>query len=385
MVEPTVDVVRSPVAAHGLDAPLRLCWNRPLATDPGGTMADVVVRVDPRFAPEYASYYLRGLVEHAEACSLRVLPFTREGFPVSYVDEQPLAFTLQRGARMANIYISAKDGADVDEAVLEWADVYGKVNLLRGLVPAGAEDKVVPIGPSHGIRIWGLVDSVRAARATLRAGADVYNVRRRHYRRYLALYRDRETDDLFEPGTSEDRYVFYNATLWPARHAEVNPPRAEFLRACQDLVPRIEVEGGFIPPKHLETNGYGDLVADRHYGLVEYLDRIKRSAVVFNNPAAHGCLGWKLAEFLRLGKAIISLPLSRELPEPLVHGQHIHIVDGSRESLREAILRLVEDRVYRARLEHAARRYYLDHLTAAGVIRRLADAAFSQRDVATDR
>ena len=47
-------------------------------------------------------------------------------------------------------------------------------------------------------------------------------------------------------------------------------------------------------------------------------ERTARSAVVFNCPAVHGCLGWKLGEYLTLRKAIISTDLGRRLPAPLV-------------------------------------------------------------------
>jgi glycosyltransferase involved in cell wall biosynthesis len=84
-----------------------------------------------------------------------------------------------------------------------------------------------------------------------------------------------------------------------------------------------------------------------------------------------------MAEFLRLGKAIISLPLSREMPAPVVHGQHAHFIDGSRDSIREAVLDIVADPDYRRHLEHSARAYYEQYLAPERVIARLADAAFS--------
>jgi hypothetical protein len=80
--------------------------------------------------------------------------------------------------------------------------------------------------------------------------------------------------------------------------------------------------------------------------------------VAFNNPAVHGCHGWKLGEFLALGKAIITLPLSRALPAPLEHGVHLHVVDGSPESLDDALDRIRRDDAYRRTLEANARRWY---------------------------
>jgi glycosyltransferase involved in cell wall biosynthesis len=96
-----------------------------------------------------------------------------------------------------------------------------------------------------------------------------------------------------------------------------------------------------------------------------------RSVAAFNNPAVHGCLGWKLGEFLALGKAIVSLPIDRLLPSPLEHGVHLHIVDGSPESLDDAIARLRADDAYRRTLETNARRWYDEHLAPQCVAARI--------------
>jgi glycosyltransferase involved in cell wall biosynthesis len=82
---------------------------------------------------------------------------------------------------------------------------------------------------------------------------------------------------------------------------------------------------------------------------------------------------FKLAEFLALGKAIISTPISRELPEPLCHGEHVHYVDGSVDALREAITKIAGDREYRTHLEQNAHDYYIRHLRPKIVVERLLD------------
>src|SRR5213075_1129757 len=99
--------------------------------------------------------------------------------------------------------------------------------------------------------------------------------------------------------------------------------------------------------------------------------RTQRSALVFNSPAVHGCLGWKLGEFLALGKAVISLPLNRSMPADLLHEEHVHFVQDDQASIADGIARVVGDSAYRGRLERAARRYYLDHLAPERVVARL--------------
>jgi hypothetical protein len=336
-------------------------------------MTDELLRVDPRFAPEHAAYYLGGLLEYTGS---QELPFSLEGFPSGYDDNKPLAFTLRRGTEHRNIYIAADDMATMDEQALEWADVYGKVNLLSELVPASQQHKVVPIGPSHAVRLWRPAQSLRIARRTARAGGRTGGLKA-HYRPFWLQTNRRVDESFYQPAPSEDGYVFYNAWLW-AKHADANPPRAAFMRACRELSPLIEFEGGFIPRRRNDVPEFDDVIADRRYDLPAYLTNIKRSTLVFNNPAAHACHGWKLAEFLRLGKAIVSLPLSRELPAPLVHGRHLHIVDGSVAAIQEAVRTIVNDPGYRHQLEQAARDYYLEYLAPAQVIARLATIAFGR-------
>ncbi len=342
-------------------------------------MRDTLLQIDPRFAPQHATYYLRGILDHTAA---ERLPFTTRGFPRDYTDAQPLAFVLQRGSHRARIYISAGDKAGLDHGALRWADVYGKVNLDLETVPATDAHKIVPIGPGHGLRIWDLTATVEAAVRTRRSGSRLFGLRA-HVREFWATYRRREEEAAYRPGCSEERYVYYNSWLW-AKHGDVNPPRAEYVAACQDLAADgfIDFEGGFTARRRADMPEYDAFTARRRYSLPDYLERIKRSAVVFNNPAVHQCHGWKLAEFLRLGKAIISLPLSRAMPAPLVDGHHYHVVAPDRDAMKAAIRRIIEDGDYRRRLEVAARAYWLAHLQPQTVIERLADHAFG---IATPR
>jgi hypothetical protein len=334
---------------------------------------DELVRLDPRFAPEHATFYLSGLIGGLRPNDI---PFSLAGFPPSYDDNKPLAFVLRRGAADRNIYIDADDMPELEPTALEWAHAYGKVNLDPSLVPPEYRSRVLPIGPSHGLRLWSIRDSFTVAHRTSREGGRLA-APKEHYRRYWLQARRRLGDAAYEPDRSEGRYVFYNGWLW-AKHPEANDPRARFMRACKDLRPQVEFEGGFTPRRRDDVPGYADVISSRRYTLPEYLERVKRSAVVFNNPAVHHCLGWKLAEFLRLGKAIVTLPLSREMPFPVVHGVHVHVVDGTADSIQAAVRTITSDPAYRQHLEEGARSYYLDALTPARVLERLAGHAFDR-------
>ena len=104
--------------------------------------------------------------------------------------------------------------------------------------------------------------------------------------------------------------------------------------------------------------GYEKYTDHAFYSHEDFVRNTRRSAVAFNCPAVYGCHGWKLAEYLCMGKAIISIPPLRALPEDLVHGENVYFTDGSVDANKEAIDRICRDDSYRAKLEAGAREYY---------------------------
>ena len=89
--------------------------------------------------------------------------------------------------------------------------------------------------------------------------------------------------------------------------------------------------------------------------------------MVFNTPAVHNCHGWKLGEYLAMGKAIISTPLSNELPAQMEHGKNIYLISES-EDFKSALLKLLSDSEYRNTLEEGAKAYYLKYASPEAVI-----------------
>ena len=88
-----------------------------------------------------------------------------------------------------------------------------------------------------------------------------------------------------------------------------------FLKACKKA--DLEIEGGLfyvksnsvlkeMPdyPKYKEE--YKDFIYENRLSMDEYIKKTKESVLVFNTPSVCECHGWKLAEYLCMGKAIIS-------------------------------------------------------------------------------
>ena len=139
-------------------------------------------------------------------------------------------------------------------------------------------------------------------------------------------------------------------------------------------IPGIIFEGGFAPGKEEIVKGFEDLIISKKYNHGQYIKNMKKSLVVFSTPAVQGCIGWKLAEYLACGKAIISMPIPQLLPSPLNDNEHVHFVDGSNESFKKAIQKIKSDSSYRKRLQVNARKYYQEHLCPEIVLERLMNA-----------
>ena len=62
--------------------------------------------------------------------------------------------------------------------------------------------------------------------------------------------------------------------------------------------------------------------------MQEYLRGTRRSAVVFNTPSVCQCHGWKLAEYLAMGKATVSPLLSNIMSGEFMDGIHYLCCDS---------------------------------------------------------
>ncbi len=103
----------------------------------------------------------------------------------------------------------------------------------------------------------------------------------------------------------------------------------------------------------------------------KWLENTRKSILVFNTPAFWDCHGWKLGEYLAMGKCIVSTALSNDLPAPLIHGKHIHLVDNTEGSMREAVAYIIKHPEYRKQLEQNVRAYWEQYGSPAASLRLL--------------
>lgn len=337
--------------------------------------------IDPRCKMNYASYYLKGIFEIFDKVHFSSRLFADSLFQNREDYKRGMCCIIYNYGQRRNIYIDFGDAQAISLKHYEWADVYAKINLSK-------EDnnhfpKTLPIGPSFGIniltiylvlRIFCNILITRHLPVSIKEYINDFGylfVRRRKYEKYLG-------------SKSETDYVFAISTLWPYKNEmdSANDFRGKFICCCKKIFSVFE--GGFFYVKSAENSitgykkylsEYKNFIFKKRISPTTYLKKTKKSTLVFNTPAVAGCLGWKLGEYLAMGKAIISLPLKNMMPIqyntiPIPIPIPILFIENISD-LEKTIIQLKNDDDLRKELELKSIHYFNNFLTPRRVIERI--------------
>lgn len=347
---------------------------------------NIVITIDPRLQYNYASYYLSGIKGIFDKKSIRydVMPFTELQYKSIRDYNSGFAMLLNTSEKQYKIFVCLEDVAKIFVDRYEWCDVYAMVNPTEEQVRD--YEKLMPIGPEFGITLGTVFHSVVTFMRMYMNGHKQTAISPKVYLRdYLYTNIRRRVIDVYEQKCEIKKdYIFHASTLWYNEFAatDTNMYRGEFLKACKKA--GLKIEGGLfyvngqdvlneMPdyPKYKDI--YKDFIYEDRLSMDDYIQKTKESVVVFNTPSVCGCHGWKLGEYLCMGKAIISTPLSRAMPgEGLIHGENVHFV-SSPDDIYDAVLKISKDKEYRQKLEKGAREYYEKYLAPEVVIKRIID------------
>lgn len=336
-------------------------------------MNNTKIYIDPRCRINYASFHIYGFINLVGKKNVifSVAPFKDE---IKYNTKQDYnqGFCIiaknEKDKIEKKIYIDFEDDPTFLEDKYDWCDIYAKINLKKEDL---SRDKVISVGPHFGISLWNKFSTFShffsnylksrkhtniSAKAMLKDY--VYTIiRRRPYSKY-------------QKETSSDNYVFSLSTLWydNLTHATTNKLRGTFVKTCKRKIENFE--GGFfyiegVAEKEFDKyKSYKDEYKDYLYlnriSMDAYLEKTKKSAFVFNTPSVSGCHGWKLGEYMCMGKATISTPLTRELSCPLENNKHCIFLENESD-FEEIIDRLNNEKNLRIDLENNLHNYYESH------------------------
>ena len=271
-------------------------------------------------------------------------------------------FIVEKDGSRKKYVIHGDDKYQVNEELYAWCDVYGSVNANFGATPEKFHGKLVSLCPSFGIRCWTpFRTAINAMRCFPKDGSPV----KKYFGQHKRLLARPVYSDYFMPAQKAmpTGYVFFLSTLWyndewNKNDEGVNSRRANFIRACKESG-NVVFEGGFVSQGKDRSSEdlFSDCLCDK-VSMREWLEKTRQSAVVFNTPAFWNCHGWKLGEYLALGKCIVSSKLQNDLPFPLEHGKNIHFVENTQDAMGEAIEYIISHPDYRQKLESGARAYW---------------------------
>ena len=152
-------------------------------------------------------------------------------------------------------------------------------------------------------------------------------------------------------------------------YQNTNILRKSFVDTCKEL--NCDFEGGFIcDTGHPQYEFFKEYLLNERYSGLEYVKRTQRSVVAFNTPAVWNCHGWKLAEYLAMGKAIISTSFVNKLPVDLKHGEEIHFISEEID-MKSSLEYLLNNEIYRKKLEKGSSTYWEKYVSPKAVISNL--------------
>jgi glycosyltransferase involved in cell wall biosynthesis len=327
----------------------------------------------------YSAFYIKGLydvfgrknVSFSAGCFREL---QRKADPEAY-DHYMAFVVVGPGGGTRRYVVDFRDHPSVKERAYGWCDRYAKINVSERLTDRRYGGKMARLPPGFGIRIWNSWETNYYFWSNLLLSGFSPPAGMERFREDYYVQRRRPALDDYVKNVGDKRnaadsrpYVFMIGTLWPHKNCieGTNVERKMFIDACKAL--QCNFEGGFFAhPEHPQYEEYKEVIFSNRYPVEQYIEKTKLSAVVFNTPAVGNCHGWKLGEYLAMGKAIISTPLSNRLPEELIHGKNIHIV-SNKEEIREAVDLLLKNGGYRKSLEQGARAYYEKHVSPEKVI-----------------
>jgi glycosyltransferase involved in cell wall biosynthesis len=336
------------------------------------------VIIDPTSRILYSSYYIRGLYE---VFGKKNICFSSEYFVELKRKEETHSFdhymafvVLDSDNNLSKIVIDFRDKPSIKESAFQWCDKYAKVNFNRDLTEVRFHEKIISIPPGFGIKVWNLFWT------TYYFGSNLIKCRfnpllpiKDFFRDYIQQYRRPKLDDFLNVTedssiVSDKPFVFMIGTLWNHKNCleGTNLLRKSFIEVCKAL--ECNFKGGFYASiEHPQFYEFKEFVFSKRYSVENYIRNTKLSAIAFNTPAVHNCHGWKLGEYLAMGKAIISTPISNQLPEALVHGKNIHII-SNKDELKDALESLLINEKYRKLLEDGAKAYFSKYASPRRVI-----------------
>jgi len=321
------------------------------------------VIIDSKVNVYYASFYIKGLyyLFGEKNIVFKSMPFKETN------DEDGNLNFIVFDNKLTKYSISLDDSYLIKKKCYEWCDVYGSVNANMNETPIEYKNKLVSLAPSFGIKLWSIKNTIYFAISNY-----IKLNKKTNFKKFIGKYKRqyllRLPLEMYFHTIPKKNYIFHISTLWQSdewidNDEFVNKKRAVFIETCKSI-DKIKFEGGFYYSGNFILNErFKKLIFNDFMPISNYILKLHQTILVFNTPAWLNCNGWKLGEYLALGKAIITTSICNDLPSPLLHGINIHFVEDSEEHIKSAILYILNNDDYRIKLETGALNYWNQYCT----------------------
>ena len=345
------------------------------------------VRVCPHVDPYYSGFYLYGL---EKLFGKKNIFYTMRGFedilPCLWYNVY-MAFIIEDENGITKYVVDSNDYNTVKKDVYDWCDVYGHCNANFSTYSQSDYPKLVVLCPSFGVRCWNIVETIHHCVSNLfKLHFRVPSIKKYIWRYYKQYKRRPYTEYTTKMEHTQYRYYLYCCnTLWYNtgslnNDTGLNYIRTQYIDACRET-PNVIFEGGLVPAwrSRKQASKFKDYLTSGVSAKV-YLDKTKQSMVVFNTPAFWDCHGWKLGEYMALGKCIISTPLLNELPTPKECvgiddkswiSKYFCIIDKNKQSMKNAIEYIKMHPEYKDELEERMTKYWQENGSPLASLKRL--------------
>ena len=326
----------------------------------------------------YKSFYILGLERLFGRNNIVYDSCPFIDLPIELKNGKDILFVIEKSGQQKRYYISCDDSYQIKDTIWQWTDVYGGVNVNWVKTDKKYWPKMVSLCPSFGIKCWNPIEAIFYSFQNHNAGfGTLRHCFGRHWRMMQRMPYDEYAS--IQPTQSDRNNIFFLSTLWyndewNQNDRGVNLARANFIRAAQKVMPTIggTFEGGFASQgaDRSSENEFADCLY-HSVPIKEWFVKTAQSALVFNTPAFWDCHGWKLGEYMAMGACVLSTKLSNDLPAPLNHGEHIHIVENSQEAMEDAIRYILMHPEYNNKLRQNLRNYWQKYGTPEASLRLL--------------
>lgn len=276
------------------------------------------------------------------------------------------------------LYFDMHDSHEIDETAAAGVDWYFKRSFMADSIPSRFQEMVRP----WGLNFW--IEPSCPTWCGFRRGVH-FGIGAGRWRELLRIlpgpwHAPVQAD--FEPREAPDlsgRVLFLTRAWDPDDAPDRSPEKRQEIHAINETRAACVRElrasfaerfvGGLAPDSYA-VRSYPDAVV-REAAITRkraYLRLVRGSSICVTSSGLHGSNGWKLGEYVAMGKAVVTEQLRHEVPG-FVEGTH-YLSYATPSECVAAVNRLAEDTVLRTCMQAANREFFKRFLQPAEMVRR---------------